>query len=222
MELTRSLDIYCERLGPGYWAEPVNAVSNAAFVIAAVWMWRRVRGRDLPLAEALCAVLALIGIGSYLWHTHAQVWAVMIDSGAIAVFATLFVYAANRHFLDLPLWRGLAATALFFPYVALTVPLFDRLPFFEISSGYWPLPLLMLIYGLALRRRAPETGRGLFIAAGLVSLSLTLRSLDEPLCTALPLGTHFLWHVINAVLLGWMIEVYRRHRLGLGGARMAV
>jgi hypothetical protein len=28
------------------------------------------------------------------------------------------------------------------------------------------------------------------------------------------LGTHFLWHLLNAVMLGWMINVYVRHRAG--------
>jgi len=218
MELTRSLAIYCERLGPGYWAEPLNAVSNAAFLIAALVMWRRVRGDGLPMATALCAVLAVIGVGSYLWHTHAQVWAVMIDSGAIAVFTVLFVFAANRDFLRLPGWQAAGATALFFPYAALTVPVFERLPFFQISSGYWPLPLLMVIYAGLLARRAPATSRGLMIAAGLVTLSLTLRSLDEPLCGAIPVGTHFLWHTLNGVLLAWVIEVYRRHMTGAAAA----
>ena len=218
MELTQPLDIYCERVGAGYWAEPLNAVSNAAFVIAALVMWWRVRGEGLPLATALCAVLAIIGVGSYLWHTHAQVWAVMVDSGAIAVFTVLFVFAANRDFLGLPLWQAAGATALFFPYAAVTVPIFERLPFFAISSGYWPLPLLMVIYAALLRRRAPATGRGLLIAAALVTVSLILRSLDEPLCAAIPVGTHFLWHTLNGVLLAWIIEVYRRHRLAARAA----
>jgi len=29
------MDGYCERVGPGLWAEPLNAVSNAAFLIGA-------------------------------------------------------------------------------------------------------------------------------------------------------------------------------------------
>jgi hypothetical protein len=28
-----------------------------------------------------------------------------------------------------------------------------------------------------------------------------------------PWGTHFLWHIFNAVMLAWMIEDYRRHML---------
>jgi hypothetical protein len=219
MELTRSVDIYCERLGPGMWAEPVNAVTNAAFLIAAVVMWQRSRGAGQPLATALVAVLAVIGIGSFLFHTTAQVWAGILDSVSILVFALIFVFAANRDFLGLRFWAALGATVLFIPYTVVARTMFDHLPFFTISAGYWPLPLLMLIYGLGLRRRAPATGRGLLISAALVSLSLSLRSLDMPLCGALPLGTHFLWHLLNALLLGWMIEVYLRHRKGknLGG-----
>jgi len=34
-----------------------------------------------------------------------------------------------------------------------------------------------------------------------------------PACVDFPLGTHFLWHILNAVMLGWMIEVYHRHAL---------
>ncbi|MBU2665238.1 hypothetical protein KOI35_17175 [Actinoplanes bogorensis] len=30
---------------------------------------------------------------------------------------------------------------------------------------------------------------------------LTARTLDEPLCATLPLGTHWLWHCLNAVTL---------------------
>ena len=39
----RPVDDYCERLGPGLWAEPLNLVTNLAFLIAAI-LWRRCRG----------------------------------------------------------------------------------------------------------------------------------------------------------------------------------
>jgi len=38
-------------------------------------------------------------------------------------------------------------------------------------------------------------------AAGLFLLSLTFRSLDLALCASLPHGTHFLWHLLNGVVL---------------------
>ncbi len=104
-----------------------------------------------------------------------------------------------------------ARSALFLPYAAITTPLFDQLPFLRISAFYWPVPVLIVIYAVALRPRLPETARGLAVGAAILVASLTFRSLDEGLCDAVPLGTHFMWHVLNAVMLGWMIEVYRRH-----------
>jgi len=220
MELTGYVDIYCERTGPGYWAEPVNAITNAAFLIAAFVMWRRTRGAGLPLATLLCAVLAAIGVGSYLWHTHAQGWAGIADVAPIALFVLIFLFAANRDFLGLATPWALAATALFVPYAALAVPLFQELPFFAVSAAYWPLPVLMVVYAGLLARRAPATSRGLLIAAALLAASLTFRSLDAAVCPAMPVGTHFLWHLLNGVLLGWVIEVYRGHMRGpLAGAR---
>jgi len=215
MDLTRSLDIYCERLGPGYWAEPLNAVTNAAFLIAAVVMWRRTAG--LPLGRLLSAILAAIGVGSYLWHTHGQVWAVILDSGSIAVFSLVFLFAANRDFLGLRPLAALGLTLLYFPYTALTGAVFGALPFFAISAEYWGLPLLMAVYAVVLRRSHPATAKGLWAAAALLCLSLTFRSLDTPLCPLLPVGTHFLWHLLNGLLLGGMIELYRRHVLAARG-----
>jgi len=209
MELTRAMNGYCERLDPGYWAEPVNALSNAGFVIAALILWPRVAG--LPLARALCVILASIGVGSYLFHTHAQIWAMIADVVPIAIFILVYIYAANRDFWGLSRRAALMGTALFLPYAALLTPLFSALPFFHISSAYWPVPLLIGIYAIALRTRAPRTARGLGTGAAVLTLSLVFRSLDMPLCPQIPLGTHFLWHSLNAVMLGWMIETYRAH-----------
>ncbi|WP_424975483.1 ceramidase domain-containing protein [Dinoroseobacter sp. S124A] len=211
--LWRQIDGYCERLDPGYWAEPVNAVTNAAFVLVAWVMWRRVRGQGLPLAELLCLVLALIGMGSFLFHTHAQVWAAIADVVPIVGFSLLYIYVANRHFWGWPGWAAALGALAYLPYSALLTPVFAGLPFFGISSFYWPLPVLIFGYAVLLSRRAPATARGLTIGAGMLCLSLVARSLDMPVCGALPLGTHFLWHILNALMLGWMIELYRRHML---------
>jgi hypothetical protein len=209
MEWNAYIDAYCERTDPGYWAEPVNALTNLAFLVAAAVMWRRTSG--MPLARALCVVLGLIGVSSYLWHTHARAWSVAADSGSIAVFILLYLYAANRAFFGWPVWLALLGTAGFFLWSAALTPVFAAMPFFRISDFYWPVAALIALYAVLLRRRAPATARGLAIGAGILALSLTFRSLDEALCPSVPVGVHFMWHLLNAVMLGWMIEVWRRH-----------
>lgn len=209
MDWMHHIDAYCERTDPAFWSEPVNALTNLAFVIAAVVMWRRTHG--LPIARALSVVLALIGIGSFLFHSLATAWAGVADVVPILGFILLYTYAAHRHFWGLGRGVSLALTAAFVPYAAATAPLFAMIPGIGSSAGYAPVPLLILIHAALLRHRARATARGLALGAGLLVASLVFRTVDEPLCAAWPLGTHFLWHVLNAVMLGGMIEIYSRH-----------
>ena len=209
MDWTRAIDAYCERTDPSYWSEPVNAVTNLAFIVSAIVMWRRCAERTG--GRVLAAILFAIGVGSWLFHTHATPWAAMADTMPILLFTLVYIFLANRDFWGWPVWgAGLGALA-YIPYTAVLTPVFEALPFSTISSFYWPLPVLIFAYAALLRRRAPELARNLAIGAGILCVSLTARSLDEPLCAAIPLGTHFLWHILNAVMLGWMIETWRRH-----------
>lgn len=211
MDLTQPIDGYCERLDPGFWAEPINALTNAAFLIAAIYMWRRTPG--LPLARLLCATLFAIGIGSFLFHTFAQPWAAMADVLPILMFVLTYIFAATRDFWGQSTLRSGIAVLLFFPYAAAVVPIFQLIPGIGGSAGYGPVPLLILLYAFGLRHKEPATARNLAIGAGIILISLTLRTIDEPLCHHVPMGTHFIWHLLNGIALGWMIETYRRHML---------
>lgn len=212
MEWTRAVDAYCERLDPSFWAEPVNALTNLAFVLAAFVMWRRCA--TVRTGRALSVVLAAIGLGSFLFHSFAQVWAGLADAVPIGLFVLLYLFAVNRDALGLSRRAALGLTALFIPYAAVMVPLFAQLPALGVGAAYAPVPFLILIYAWILRDRAPECARGMMLGAFALTLSIGFRTLDAPLCGVWPHGTHFLWHLLNAATLGWMIEVYRRLRLG--------
>lgn len=214
MDWTRAVDGYCERVGPDFWSEPVNAVTNAAFVLAAVFLWRATFG----LGRVLCGILAAIGIGSFLFHTFAQPWAGVADVGPILIYVLVYIYAANRDFWGFGRWASVGLTALFFPFAAVTVPLFGLIPGLGGTASYAPVPLLIALYAALLRNRAPETARGLAVGVVILLLSMTARTLDAPLCNVIPMGTHFLWHLLNAAMLGWMIHVWTRHVLAARGA----
>ncbi len=158
MEWTRGIDAYCERLDPGFWAEPVNAATNAAFLLAALIMWRRRGGQGL--AALLCAILGLIGIGSFLFHTFALAWAALADVLPILSYILAFVFAINRDVWGLRPWPAAGLTALFLPYATATVPLFQLVPGLGSSAAYAPVPLLILIYAFLLRAafRRPPAG----------------------------------------------------------------
>lgn len=199
------VDAYCERTDLSYWSEPINALTNAAFMIVAILMWGRVGA--LIGGRILSALLFAIGLGSYLFHTHATTWAATADVVPIGLYILTYLFLVNWHLLRWPAWAAGVATLGFIPYaIGMTLILRD-IPFFGVSNFYWTVPVLLLLYAPFVRGRL---GRGFLIGAAILSLSITLRSVDETLCTHWPLGTHFAWHILNAIMLGWMIEVYRR------------
>ena len=211
MDWLRQVNNYCERTDASYWSEPVNALTNLSFLIAAYICLRAARRAGDGAALALVASLAAIGVGSYLFHTHAQVWAALADVTPILIFILTYVYLATVRFFGTSRWVGLAVTGLFLPYAALVSTGLGAI-FGDLngSMGYVPVPILIGLYALALRNRDPETARGLAIGAGILAVSLTFRTVDYAVCGAIPLGTHFLWHILNGVMLGWMILVMIR------------
>lgn len=216
MDWWAQIDGYCERLGPGLWAEPWNAATNLAFLVAAVIVWPKARGWG---GKALTVILFVIGIGSALFHTFATAWAALADTAPIGFFILLYLYLVHRDVLGhRPTW-GLAAVALFLPYAWGVTFVLGQAPFFQISSFYWTVPILLAIYAFILRRNRHGLARDFLIGAAILSISITARSLDLILCDFWPLGTHVAWHVLNAVMLGYMIVAHGRHRLAGQGAR---
>jgi len=208
MDWFSAVNGYCERGGPGLWAEPLNAVSNASFLVAAWFGWRLAREHEDLGGQALALILAAIGIGSTLFHTVAQVWAVFADVVPIQLFILVYLALATIRFLGTPVWAGVAAAVAFVPLSALLTAGFQAtFGGLNGSSGYLPVPILILGYATALRSRAPDAALGLAIGAGLLALSLAFRTVDRAVCPSVPFGTHFLWHLLNGLMLWWMIRV---------------
>ena len=210
MDWFEQVDGYCERTDFSYWSEPINAATNLAFIIAALVLWRRSTG--VPMARVLSVILFATGLGSFLFHTHATLWASVADVVPIGIFILTYLFVVNRDMVPMGGWLAALATALFIPFAAVLLPVLNQIPFVAISNFYWTVPILLALYAVLLRRK-PGIAQGFLIGAALLCLSITIRSLDEILCDVIPVGTHFVWHLLNGVMLGWMIHVYTRHML---------
>ena len=207
--MQRQIIAYCERTDFTYWSEPVNALTNAAFLIAAALVWRQTSG--LPLARALAVMLAVIGLGSFLWHTHATRWSGLADVLPILGFILLYLFAATRDFLRLPAAAAFGAVLLFLPYAAGVSWLLGQvLPGLGANAAYFSVAALIAVFGVWLRKT--DTGKGLLVGTGILCASLGFRMADDAVCAVFPIGTHFMWHILNGVMLGWMIHVYVRHQ----------
>lgn len=215
MDLTRQIHGYCERLGPAFWAEPLNAATNAAFIVAAlVGLVLALRsGRlDGPVVW-LVAVTFAVGTGSFLFHTFATVWAAMADTTPIMVFILSYFAIAIKRFAGFGWGRSLLLMLAFLAgMLALSAVLRVTVaPYIGGSTSYMPALLAVLGVGIWLAARAHPAGRWLVAAAAIFAVSLTFRTLDRPLCADWPLGTHFLWHLLNGVVLGTLLVALVRH-----------
>jgi len=198
---------YCERIDGGFWAEPLNAVTNAAFLVAAlagVRLWRRQKARDVATLVLIGLVFA-IGIGSFLFHTIPNHWTLLADVVPIQLFAFGYFAFALHRFLGL---SGMvtALGTLAFLGLALSLSAAGRAllpPVLAGSAGYAAFLLGLAGVAFAISRDPGlNRQRRLVALAGLAfAVSLTMRSVDGALCGSLPLGTHWLWHLLNSLVL---------------------
>ena len=209
MNWFETIDGYCERIDASFWSEPLNAVTNVVFLMAAIWVLRREELNNK--ARALAFLLGMIGIASFLFHSVATAWAGALDVLFILLFTLVYIFVATEDFLGLPRRSALVVTLGYFPFSVVVDWLTLPLSFLGSTRIYIPILILITLYSLILYKKFPYLSRGLAMGALLLTISMFARSVDLPLCETIPTGTHFLWHVINAIMLAWMIEVYRQH-----------
>jgi len=201
MDPWRQIDLYCERTDPGFWSEPANAITNAAFLLAAALVWRGAVGAQPHARDArlLAALIGLIGAGSFLVHTLATVWAAWLDQGAIALYIYVFLWLFLARVAGLRWWGALGGLGVF---AVASRALTAQFPPGSFNGSYAYLPALLalgLLTAYAWRRGHAGAAR-LAAAAGVFVLAIALRTVDQLLCAAWPLGTHFAWHCLIALV----------------------
>ncbi len=197
----QTIDAYCERLSAAFWAEPINALTNLAFLFAAYLLFQRLRGSGDTPALVLTALIAIIGIGSFLFHTYATGWAALTDVLPIALFIVFAVGLGLKRRFGLET-QPAALGAVIFLFGCILM-MFSRLMVIvpNGSAAYLPALAMLIIFAVALTIRRNEFAVFFVVAAPVFAVSLFLRTIDLPLCHHVPSGTHFAWHVLNAITL---------------------
>lgn len=205
------LNQYCERAGmDGFFAEPLNLVTNAAFLIAAWYAWRKFRSESSLSAPrdwdilVLIALVFFIGLGSAAWH------AVPIRATLIAdvLPITLFIHFYLLMFCRRVLTTGwITSAAIVVAYIAAGIVLARLTPPGALNSsmGYVPGLAMMAIMAAILFAKEHPVRWGLLAATALFAASLSFRTGDRAVCDVFPIGTHFIWHTLNAGVLALLV-----------------
>lgn len=201
------LDQYCERTAQGLLNEPLNAVTNVAFVVAVILVLKYAKSRDEKIGGStglLLFLLVLIAFGSLAFHTFANRWSEIADVAAIALFLHFYTAVFIRHAVGWK-WRiAWIGIPLFFVANQLLTPVWEKVTFLGQSwpGGYmaaWSCLVLMMLY--AFIKHVEGRGR-LLLATVTFIASVWFRQNDLPYCESWSHGLHFMWHILNAVVLG--------------------
>ena len=230
MDWTRAVDIYCERVSPTFWAEPVNALTNLAFIVAGLAALRLEAQRaghsvSLVLGLGLFCAAALVAVVSQIiaaaWATTAS----DVPPALIAVMAgaTLGVIALalTRMPSALP-EAGVSWSAIWLSGNAIVIGVGSFL--FHTVATPWAgaadtIPIMIFIIGFFAVAMRVFAGLGwgasalvtLGFLVGMVALSAALR----PLVGEIMGGSQSYVPALVALFgVGWWLSARRAHPAG--------
>ncbi|WP_415233427.1 ceramidase domain-containing protein [Pseudorhodobacter sp.] len=228
MDWLASVDIYCERVGLGFWAEPFNALSNLSFIIAALWaaIEARKRGADGAI-WLLIGMAGLIGVGSFTFHTFAKTWSEYADTIPIWSFVAMFVFIAMARVGGVRPGR-IGAIALGVAAVVVVITLasgegvapapgtLNEPEFLNGSAQYAPAWIALLVFSVLSWRRKHPMWPWIWAATAVFSLSLVFRTVDMAVCPIFPVGSHFVWHLLNGAMIALLLQMLLRAPAPIG------
>ncbi|MGB3510805.1 MAG: ceramidase domain-containing protein [Microcoleaceae cyanobacterium] len=198
------IDIYCECLQSGLWDEPINAISNLAFFIAAWSIWRLSHCLSVRLyrVKLLIYLMIAIGIGSSLFHTFATGWASLLDIIPIVMFQLFYLWVYTRRVMKLE--YGMSVILVLGLLISSLVSM--QLMILNGSLSYLPAFLYLLALGIYHFREDKQGKILLLIGAAIFIVALFFRTIDQDICAIFPLCTHFIWHLLNGLMLYFVMR----------------
>ena len=191
------LDHYCERIDSVTWGEPFNIISNIAFLIVAYFLYRKTKNSQQSLDNSIADIWILtgliffIGIGSATWHTLAQHWALWADRTPILAFISLFILSC-------------LVRVLFFGFHVINSFVLTIFPASTLNGSLFYIPTGALLFGITiiLWHRENIAVTNYFLPGSILfTVAIVFRTMDLSACAVIPVGTHFVWHLLIALTI---------------------
>jgi len=197
---------YCGRFTPGFFGEPLNSFSNIVFVLGALYAWRkwRLNGSEDRWQLLLFALVASVGVGSFVFHsipTEITLWGDLVP---IQIFGlTLLGYVLLRY-LCLPPFFTAAMLVVFFLVRQYWIV---ATPHGAFGGGITHVPTLVLLIAVTflVRHKGIALWRHLAAASVIYAAALAVRSWDLALCSSFPWGLHWAWHLLSALTASLLV-----------------
>ncbi|TSA45222.1 hypothetical protein D4R52_02900 [bacterium] len=197
--LVKNFPIYCEKV-TGFWlTEPLNALTNLAFLIGAYYLYKFIRINRVKshLSIFLVGLMVAVGLGSLSWHVHRSEVTLLLDRLPIYIFFSFVIYFAIQTLTKNKIFTIAVSALLAIIYYVF----FTYIPGINVFYGLLRFVFAFIILATLnfLIKREYGSEYNLIIPLTIFAAALIFRTLDLFVCPLFPLGTHFLWHIFIAV-----------------------
>lgn len=195
----------CERTTLGPLAEPLNVLSSFAFVVVAVAIFRHyyrhedLRGKWIWDVRALTLLTFIIGVNSVAFHAFPGPETELADTLTIVLFIVLYFWSVLFRIGRTTIFQAAVCFVAFVGFSHILVHQFPRA--LNDSIGYLSSMIALIMIAVHLYLKARPSSSHFMFAAIIGVTSLCCRIIDRELCAQTHVGTHFLWHILNATLL---------------------
>lgn len=195
----------CERHAEGLLAEPLNAVSNLAFLYVAVAIYRYYKSNeDIKLhriwdVQVMTFLIFIIGINSIVFHSYPTQVTELMDTIPIVLFIMIYFVSVIFRIGKCTKFQAVVCLVAFVGFTHVLIHQFPRA--LNDSIGYLSSMIALIVIAIYLHMRARPSSQYFMLAAIIGVVSLFCRAIDREVCSVWPYGTHFLWHSFNALLL---------------------
>ncbi|MBA4274324.1 MAG: hypothetical protein C0436_01585 [Alphaproteobacteria bacterium] len=195
----------CERHTEGLLAEPLNAVSNLAFLYVAIAIYRYYKSNEdikphrIWDVQVMTFLIFIIGINSIIFHSHPTQMTELMDTIPIVLFIMIYFVSVIFRIGKCTKFQAAVCLVAFVGFTHVLIHQFPRA--LNDSIGYLSSMIALIVIAIYLHMRARPSSQYFMLAAIIGVVSLFCRAIDREVCSVWPYGTHFLWHSFNALLL---------------------
>ena len=186
---------YCERTSFALFDEPINAISNIAFMICGYYLIKNTKEKNSYLGY----LIIFIGAGSFLFHLIPLPLFAFLDVFAIVLFIYFYNFCLCNKILKIKkLYSNLLSFLILIASFFIGKILSES---FIGSSGFY-LGLIIYMFLILFFLKKQALIKHFLFSTIIFTFSLFLRSMDFYLCEYFfSVGSHFLWHMLNALVL---------------------
>jgi len=192
--------VYCERgNSSALMAEPINAFTNLAFLIAGYLGYKLLKNKGINFKELLVLpyMLSLVGLGSFAYHTARNSITFIFDALPIYIFIVFVLFLILKELLK----GKLKASLVLSGFIIIEAVLLIYVPREFLNGSILHIAAIIFVFLIgwfATKQYGTKVLKPLTGVIVLYAFAIFFRSIDASICFWFPIGTHFLWHVLAA------------------------